>query len=260
MQRIAVDTGGADDNPGIDEVPAGVEAEKAASSFDAGDLRVEAEGAAVGGSVLRQGDGHAEGTQYRAGGRPQGRHGLVRHRRLKGVKRRLVQDLQPLHAVLHAPVQQLPQMGQLRLVEAQHQRAAPPVGEVQLFGEGLHHLRALHVEPGLGRTERRVKAGVADGGVGLAGAHTHVLAPLYQADVQPIAAEIPGHGAAHCAAAYDHRVIHMYYLFSKSRKTTGYSLCIHIKIAKARSLVNPPGGAAFLTGFPARLNDFFTIS
>ena len=134
MQRVAVHTGGADDHPRVDAVPAGVEAEKAVPALNAGDLGVEAEGAAVGGGVLRQGDGHAEGAQHRAGRRPQGRHRLVRHRRLKGAERRPVQDLQPLHAVLYAPLQQLPQMWQLRLVKAQHQRAAPPVGKVQLLG------------------------------------------------------------------------------------------------------------------------------
>ena len=89
-----------------------------------------------------------------------------------------VQDGQTLHAVALSAGLQLLQTGNVGLVEAQHQRAAAAVGEVQLAGQRLHHAGALHVEPRLGGAYRRIEAGVADGGIGLAGAHAHVLAAL----------------------------------------------------------------------------------
>ena len=219
MEHISVDAGGGDDHPALQCAAVRLQQEMAALPADAPYLRVEAELTAVGGGVLRQCDGHAEGADNGAGGGVQRGRRLRRHPRLLPPQRLPVQHRQSLHAVLLTPALQFLQTGDVRLIEAQHQRAAPAVGEVQLPGQRLHHPGALHVEPGLGRACRRVESGVADGGVGLAGAHAHVLAPLRKTDAQAVAAEPAGHGAAHRAAAYNHGIIHRKNLFSKGRQT-----------------------------------------
>lgn len=178
MERVAVDTGGTDDRAALQRAAAGLQQEAAVLTADALYLRVEAELAAVGGGVLRQRDGHAEGTDNGAGRRIQRGHSLRRDPGLLTAQGVAVQDGQTLHAVALSAGLQLLQTGNVGLVEAQHQRAAAAVGEVQLTGQRLHHAGALHVEPRLGGAYRRIEAGVADGGIGLAGAHAHVLATL----------------------------------------------------------------------------------
>ena len=105
-------------------------------------------------------------------------------------------------------VQKLLQPGQARLLKAHHQGPVPAIGEVQLPGQRLHPAAALHVEPGLHRAGGGVEPGVNNGGIGLAGAHAHVLPLLRQTDFQLPAAQLPGHGAAHRAAADDDGIVH----------------------------------------------------
>ena len=213
MERIAVYAGGGDDHPALQYALRRLQQEMIVLPADVLHLRVEAELAAVGGGVLRQRDGHAKGADNGAGRRIQRGHGLRRDPGLLTAQRLTIQHRQTLHAVALSAGLQLLQTGDVGLVKAQHQRAAPAVGEIQLAGQRLHHLRTGHVEPGLGRADGRVEPGVADGRVGLAGACAHILATLHQTDTQPIAAEPAGHGAANGAAAHDHSIIHRSNLF-----------------------------------------------
>ena len=213
MERVAVYTGGGDDHPALQYALRRLQQEVIVLPADTLHLRVEAELAAVGGGVLRQRDGHAKGADNGAGRRIQRGHSLRRDPGLLTAQRLAAQHRQTFHAVALSAGFQFLQTGDVSLVKAQHQRAAPAVGEIQLVGQRLHHLGTSHIEPGLGRADGRVEPGVADGGVGLAGACTYILATLHQTDTQLIAAEPAGHGAANSAAAHDHSIIHRSNLF-----------------------------------------------
>ena len=69
---------------------------------DGGDLRVELEADAVGGGIFRQRDGQAEGTDDRAGRRPEGRDRVWRDVRLEFAQAVPLDDLEAGHAVFHA--------------------------------------------------------------------------------------------------------------------------------------------------------------
>ena len=118
-----------------------------------------------------------------------------------------VNNAQTFHAVCFAPMQQLLQTGLVLFVKAHDQGAVAAVGEVQLVAEALHHAAAGHVELRLFRAGHGVKACVNDGGIGLAGAHAHVLALFAQGNAQVIPAQLPCCGTAHSAAADDDGVI-----------------------------------------------------
>ena len=118
MEHVAPHTGGADHGPGLHGPPVGFQGIARLSPADALHPGVEAEGHAVVGGVLRQGDGHAEGTDDGAAGGVQGGNGLLRQGRLQRTKLLSPDDLQALHAVDLSPVQKLLQMGQARLLKA----------------------------------------------------------------------------------------------------------------------------------------------
>ena len=208
MEHVAPHTGGADNGPGLQRPLGRLQHIALPGAADGLHPGVEAELRAVMGGVLRQGDGHAEGADDGAGGGVQRGHGLLRQGGLQLMEPAAPEDLQALHAVGPAPLQKLLQPGQARLLKAHHQGPVPAIREVQLPGQRLHPAAALHVEPGLHRAGGGVEPGMNNGGIGLAGAHAYVLSLLRQADFQLPAAQLPGHGAAHRAAADDDGIVH----------------------------------------------------
>ena len=116
-------------------------------------------------------------------------------------------NAQALHAVLFATLPQLLQPRQVFFVKAQYQGAVTLIGKVQLLAQTLHHAAAGHIEMGFFRSRLGVEAGVDDGGVGFAGANAHILPLFTQGQAQVVAAQLPGCGAAHSAAADDNGII-----------------------------------------------------
>ena len=181
--------------------------------------RVKAEFDAVGRGVLRQRDRQAEGADNRARRRPQRGHDILRHGGLHRAQPLARENLKPLDAVFLAPVQQLTQLRQAGFLEAQHQRTAAAVGEVQLAAELFHHPAALHVEARLLRSRHRVEACVDDGGVGLARPGADVLIALYETDLPCVAAQLTRHRAADHAAADHHGIPHRKHSLSCKKAT-----------------------------------------
>ena len=114
---------------------------------------------------------------------------------------------------------QLTQLRQAGFLEAQHQRTAAAVGEVQLAAELFHHPAALHVEARLLRPRHRVEACVDDGRVGLARPGADVLIALYETDLPCVAAQLSRHRAADHSAADHHGIPHRKHSLSCKKAT-----------------------------------------
>ena len=218
MEHVAPYAGGVDHGTTLHRATAGVHHKVIPLPADMLHLRIEAELRAVGGSVLRQSNGQAEGAENGAGRGIQGRHRLLGQGRLHPVQSLALHDLQPLHAVGKPPLIEGLQLLTVRRIQTQHQCAAPAIGKVQLTGQGLHHAAALHVEAGLPAAGLGVEAGVDNGGIGLAGAGADVLIALHHTDASAAAAQLPCDGAADDAAADDQYIIHDPSLLSKNKK------------------------------------------
>jgi len=102
VQHVGIDACRVDNIPRPEVALLRVDGPALLAPGKARDLCVEPEVHAVGIGVLRQGDGHIEGADNAAGGRPQGGNGVFADVGLQLVEPPGVHDLQPFHAVFHA--------------------------------------------------------------------------------------------------------------------------------------------------------------
>ena len=205
--------GGVDHRPGGKVPLAGVDHPALPGPFQAGDLGVEGELHPVFSGALRQAQGQLEGAHNARGVGKQGPLHLLREVGLQSPGLLPGEQLHVRHAVCHAPVVELPQLGQLLLGEAHHKGPHPPEGDVQLLAERIHALVARHIHlrfPGAGL---RVEPSVHNGGVCLAGALTHIQGALHHQEAALPAGELPGHGGAHHTGAH-HNGIVLFHSFS----------------------------------------------
>ena len=127
--------GGVDHRPGGKVPLAGVDHPALPGPLQAGDLGVEGELHAVFSGALRQAQGQLKGAHNARGVGKQGPLHLLREVGLQSPGLLPGEQLHVRHAVCHAPVVELPQLGQLLLGEAHHKGPHPPEGDVQLLAE-----------------------------------------------------------------------------------------------------------------------------
>ena len=168
--------------------------------------------------AVRQGAGHLIGTDQGAGGRIQGAH----NRRV-GVGLHL-QNFIVLHNAAAGHVvglrlcEQVVQGRTVLLAEAQHQRAGLGVGHAQLLGQVAVHHAALHVQARLFGARMRVKTGVHDTAVGLAGAVRHILHAINNQELAVVLGHLLCYRAADHTGADDDCVVHCFIPFKFCRR------------------------------------------
>ena len=209
VELVGVHPCGIDHAAGLIGAVVGLNLPAARDGVQAGDLGVKAELHAVGGGVLRHGDVHAEGAHNTGGGGVEDAHGLFGQVGLQLEDFLPVQNqLHVLDAILDAPLIQGLQVGQGILVDTHHQGAAPVERKIQLLGQVLHHLIALHVQLGHQGSVGGVVACVNNGAVGLGGAAAHVLRLLQHTDFGLVPGQLAGGGAPGHTGPNDDYVIH----------------------------------------------------
>ena len=208
VQHVGVDARRVDDGACLKRAAVRLNDPMAIFGADGGDFCVKLEANAVGGGVFRQGDGQAEGTDDRAGRRPEGRDRIRRDVRLKFAQAVPLDNLKTGHAVFHAVFIERVQARSLRFRHADDEAAAAAIWEVQFTGQRLHQLAAAQIEFCHQAAVRGVEARMDDGAVGLAGAAADVLLALEHEEAALTAAQVAGDGAARHARADNDHIIH----------------------------------------------------
>src|SRR5699024_1777921 len=172
-------------------------------SLDGGDQAAAVQFHTVLDGGLDHGQGKAPGIDDAGGGGVQSAADFGGEGGLHGAGFLPGQQPQFRHAVGHAPAVQRFQRGPALGGEANHQRAAPAEGHVQLLADLGGHAVALHVQGGHEGAGFGVVARVDDGAVCLGGAVGHIVAGFQHGGAQAVARQPVGGGGAHNAAADD---------------------------------------------------------
>ena len=201
-------TGGVDHIPAAEVAPVGADQPALRLPLQSGDGGVQPEVGAVAYRCLRQGQTVFPGGADGGGGSPESGGDLGGQVRVHGPGLLPGEQLQPGHAIVQAALVEGAEGGLFLGGEGQHKGAALPVGHIQFGAQLLGQGGAPHVEPGHEGARLWVVPGVENGGVCLGGAVGHVVFPLQNSHIQPVAGELEGGRRAGNAAANDENVIH----------------------------------------------------
>ena len=202
------DSGGVDDIPAAEISLVGVDQPAAFHKLQPGNGSPQMELCPVADGGLRQGQTILpRGADGGCGGVEGGGY-LFREVGVHGAGLLPGEQAELRHAVGLAPAEQVLEGSLILGREGQYEGAAGLVRNVQLgaqlFGQG----GAPHIELGHQCAGLRVIPGMEDGGVGLGGAVGHVIFPLQDGRLQPVAGKVEGGGRTGDAAADDEYIVH----------------------------------------------------
>ena len=205
---IAPDSGGVDDEAGVNLLAAGRNAEAAVDWLDGSDFTVQLHPRSILHSRFRQRDRQLPRADDSGAGGVKGTGDLGAHIRFHLAHFLGGEHLHAGYAVLCAAIKQLADQRILIGVESKHKAADLLIGNVQLFAQFLDKGVALHVIPGHFGAGMRIVPRMYDGAVGFCGADGNVVLLFHQHGAELVAAQLVEQRAAANAASNDDYVNH----------------------------------------------------
>ena len=205
---IGPDTGSVDDAAGLYRAAGHGQAVAALDGFGIGYLAAAAQLHAVAHRHLGHGQCVLPRVYDGGAGCPQCAADLLGEVRLHGKGLFLGKDLHAGHAVGGAVLKQMLQVGQLLLVQCQHQRTALLVGDIQLCADLFSQRYAAHIQPCHVGAGGGVVACVENGAVGLGGAVCHIVLGLKDDHLVVVARQRVGGSGTDDTTADDSYIIH----------------------------------------------------